>query len=114
MWLRNPDCKLLPTIAFVDGYPHFLTCKYHDHGCNLIQIHCCRWRTNITSPVSDQVFHAVVRPQTGKHIKVGYNYTGYQKVEQRISCKGQDTINLSSVVKIDHGYILTQESESHL
>ena len=46
----------------VDGYPSVLTCEDYDGGCSLIQIHCCRWRTNITSPVSDQVCHAVVKP----------------------------------------------------
>ena len=39
MWLHNPDCKLLPMISFVDGYPRILTCKDHDGGYNLIQIH---------------------------------------------------------------------------
>ena len=41
-------------------------------------------------------------------MKVGYNYTGYQMVEQRSSWKGQDTINVSSVGNTDHGSILIQ------
>ena len=97
MWLHNPDWKILPTISFVDGYPRILTCKDHDGGFNLIHIHCCIWITNIPSPVYDQVCHAVVKPQTVKHMRVGYNYTGYQMVEQRSSWKSPDTINLSSV-----------------
>ena len=109
MWLHNPDWKVLPTIYFVDGYPHVLTCKYHDGGCNLIQIHCCIWRTNIPSPLSDQVFRAIGKPLTVKHMKVGYNFTGYQMAEQRSSRKGPDTINVSSVGNTDHGYILIQE-----
>ena len=80
MWLHNPDWKVLPTIDFVVGYPRILTCKDHDGGYNLIQIHCCRCRTNIPSHVSDQVFHAVVKPRTVKNMKVGYNSTGYQMV----------------------------------
>ena len=71
MWLHNPDWKVLPTIYFVDVYPRVLTCKDHDVGCNLIQIHCCRWRTNLSLPVSDQVCHAVVKPQTVNHMKFG-------------------------------------------
>ena len=78
MWLHNPDWKLSPTIPFVDGYPRVLIFKDHDVGCNLIQIHCCIHRTNIPSPIPDQVFHTVVKPQTVKHMKVGYNSTGYQ------------------------------------
>ena len=62
MWLYNPDWKALPTISFVDSYPRVLTCKYHYGGFNLIQIHCCIWRTNIPSPVSDQVCHTVIKP----------------------------------------------------
>ena len=106
MWLHNHDWKVWQKVSFVDGYPRILTCKDHDGGCNLIHIHCCIWRTNIPSPVSDQVCHAVVKPRTMKHIKVGYNSTGYQMVEQWSSWKGPDYINVSIVVNTDHGSIL--------
>ena len=76
MWLHNPDLKVLPKHSFVDGYPRVLICNDHDGGCNLIHIHYCIKRTNITSSVSDQVCHAVVKPRTAKHMKVGYNSTG--------------------------------------
>ena len=108
MWIHNPDWKVLPTISFVDGYARVLTCKDHDCGCNLIQIHCCRWRANIPSPVYDQVCHAVVKPRTVKHIKVGYNSTGYEMVEQRSSWKVPDNINVSIVGNTYHGSILIQ------
>ena len=106
MWLHNTDWKVLPTIAFVDGCPCVLTCKDHDGGCNLIHIHCWIWRTTIHSPVSNQVCHAVVKPQTMKHMKVGYHFTGYKMVEQWSSCKVPYTINVLSVGKTDHGSIL--------
>ena len=112
MWLHIPDWKVLPTIYFVDGYSCVLTCKYHYSGCNLIQIHCCRWITNIPPPVSDQFCRAVVKPRTVNHTKVGYNYTGYQMVEQRSSCKDPDTIHVSIAEKTDHSSILIQKSES--
>ena len=114
MLLHNPDWKVLPKQYVVDGYPPVLTCKYHDGGCNLIQIHCCRWRTNKPSPVSDQFCHTVDKPWTVKHMKVGYNSTKYQMVEQQSSWKVPDTINVSSVVKTDNGYILIQEYEARL
>ena len=60
----------------------------------------------------DQVWHGVVKTWTVKHMKVGYNYTGYQMVEQQSSWKVPDTINVSSVVKTDNGYILIQEYEA--
>ena len=44
-------------------------------------------------------------------MKVGYNYTGYQIVEQQSLWKVPYTINVSSVGKTDHGSILIQESE---
>ena len=47
-----------------------------------------------------------------KHMNVGYHSTGFQMVEHRISCKGPDTINVSSVGRTVHSYILTQESEA--
>ena len=106
MWLHNTDWKVLSTNYFVDGYPRVLTCKYHDGGYNLVQTHCCRWITNITSHVSDKVYHTVVKHQTVNHLKVVYNYTGYQMAEQRSSWKGPDTINVSNVGKIDNGSIL--------
>ena len=114
MWLHIPDWKLLPTISCVDGYTRVLACKYHDGGCNLIQIHFFIWRTNIPSPLSDKVFHAVVKPWTVKHTKVGYNSTRYQMLEQQSSCKGLDTINVSIVGNTDHGSILIQEDEARL
>ena len=92
----------------MNGYPRVLTWKYHNGGCNLIQIHCFRWRPKIPSPVSDQVFHAIVKPLIVKHIKVGYNSTEYQMVEKRSSWKVPDTINVSSVGNTDHGSILIQ------
>ena len=108
IWLHNPAWKLLPTISFVDGYPRVTTCKYHDGVCNLKSIHCCIWVNNIPSPVSDQVFHAFVKPQTVNYAKVGYNSTGYKMVEQQNSYKCLDTINVSSVKKTDNVSILIQ------
>ena len=106
MWLQNPDWKVIPTIYIVDGYPRVLTCKYNDSGCDLIQIHCCIWRTNVPSPISDQFCHAVVKPRTVKHMKVGYNSTEYEMVEQRSSWKVPDNINVSIVGNTYHGSIL--------
>ena len=47
---------------FVGGYPRVLIFNYIDGGYYLIHIHCFIWITNIPSPVSNQVFHAVVKP----------------------------------------------------
>ena len=69
MWIHNSYRILLPIIYFVDEYPWVLSRKDHYGGCNFIHIICCIWSTDIPSPVSDQVCHAVVRPWTLKHMK---------------------------------------------
>ena len=55
MWIHNYDWEVLPTVSFLGVYPRVLTHKYHDGGWNLMHIHFYIWRTNIPSPVSDQV-----------------------------------------------------------
>ena len=42
-------------------------------------------------------------------MEFGYNYNGYQMVEQQSLWKRPDTINMSSSVTTDHGSILIQE-----
>ena len=45
-------------------------------------------------------------------MQVGYNYTGYQMVEQRSSWKVPDAIIVSSVGNTYHSSILIQEAEA--
>ena len=45
-------------------------------------------------------------------MKVGYNSTGYQTVEQQSSWKIPDTINVSNVGNTDNGSILIQEAKT--
>ena len=78
----------------------------------MIQIHCCIWKTNILSPVSNKNFHNIVKPQTVKHVKVGFNSTRYQMLEQQSLLKGPYTINVSNVGKTDRSSILIQEAEA--
>ena len=111
LWLHYPDWKVIPAISFVDGYRRVLTCKDHYYGYNVIHINYCIWITNIPSPISNRVCRASVKPWTVKHMKFGYNSTRYKKVEQRISCKSPNTINVSIFGNTDHGSILNQESE---
>ena len=112
MWLYNPEWKVFPSIAFFNGSPYILSCKDHNGGCKQLQVHCCRWKCNISSALSDQICHAVVKSRTVKHTKVGYNTIGYQMVEQRFSWKGPDSINISSIGKTDHNSILLHQAEA--
>ena len=59
---KNPDWKVLPKNNFVGGNPRVFKYKDHDGGCNLIQIHYCKYSTNILSPDPDKVSHTVVKP----------------------------------------------------
>ena len=108
IWLHNPYWKVFPTITFLYGYPRVLTCKDHYGVWDLVQIHCFRCTTNICWPVSYQVYHAVVKPQTVKHLKNWYNSTDNQMVEQQSLWKGPDTTNVSSVVNTNNYSFLIQ------
>ena len=110
--LLNPKWKVLPTIAFIDGNPRVFTCKDHNDGNIKFHLHCCRWKTNFPAPLSDQLCHAVMKPRTTRNMKIAYNSTGYQMVEQRVSFKGPDSINVCTVDKTDHNSILLQEAEA--
>ena len=111
-WLHNPNWRVAPTIVMKNGIPYVLTCKDHNGGSSYLHVHCLRWKTNISSHLSDQLCHAVVKPRTVKTMKVGYNSTSYQMVEQRSSWKGPDTINVTTCGRSDHGSIILQEAEA--
>ena len=110
-WLENIAWRVLPTIVMKDGTPMVLTCKDHCGGTLLFHLHCPRSQTNLSAPLSDQVCHAVVKPCTVKTMKIGYNSTSYQMVEQRTSWKGPDSINVSSCGCMDHNSVLLREAE---
>ena len=52
-----------------------------------------------------------MKPRTTRNMKIAYNSTGYQMVEQRVSFKGPDSINVCTVGKTDHNSILLQKAE---
>lgn len=111
-WLENASWTVLPTIVMKDGTPMFLTCKDHCSGCSNFHLHCPRTPTNISSQISDQLCHAVVKPRTAKTMKIGHNSTSYQMVEQRTSWKGPDSINVSSCGRMNHNSVLLREAEA--
>jgi hypothetical protein len=45
-------------------------------------------------------------------MKIGYNSTSYQMVEQRTSWKGPDSINVSSCGRMNHNSVLLREAEA--
>ena len=70
MWSCNSAWCVLPTIVFKDGTPLILTYKYHDKVTNHFQVHCCRFNPTLSSPISDQLFHDVVKPRTVNSTKL--------------------------------------------
>ena len=111
-WLENIAWRVLPTIVMKDGTPMVLTCKDHCDGSSHFHLHCPRTPTNISAHLSDQLCHAVVKPRTVKTMKIGYNSTSYQMVEQRTSWKGPDSINVSSCGRMNHNSVLLREAEA--
>ena len=111
-WLENTAWRILPTIVMKDGTPMVLTCKDHRDGFSHFHLHCPRTPTNISSHLSNQLCHTVVKPRAVKTIKIGYNSTSYQMVEQRTSWKGPDSINVSSCGRMNHNSVLLREAEA--
>lgn len=60
MFLLNPEWKILPTIAFIDGVPKVLTSKIHHNGSTYMMIHPSRWHHNLPAIQPDQIAHVVV------------------------------------------------------
>ena len=110
-WLGNVLWKVMPTIIIKNGVPFVLSCKDHDGGDCHFHLHCPRWSTNLSAHFSDQLCHAVVKPRTIKTMKIGFNSTSYQMVEQRTSWKGPDSINITSCGHTDHNSVLLKEAE---
>ena len=40
-WLYNPEWKIHPAIAFINGIPKVLTCEDHDGGTSNMMVHPC-------------------------------------------------------------------------
>ena len=96
-WLLNDEWKIEPSIAFIDGAPHVLTCKDHTKGSKLYHIHIPRKPgPTLPSKYSDQLSHCVMRCRTVKPMKKSKYSIAYQMHEQRGSFNGIDTCNVTS------------------
>jgi len=73
--------RVLLTIVMKDVTPVVLTCKDYCGENLLFHLHCPRLPTNLNTPLSNQLYHAIVKPCTVKTIKIRYNSTSYQMVE---------------------------------
>lgn len=110
--LFNIDWRVLPSVAFINGVPSFLTCRFHDGGSNLKMVHVCRWKHCLPCKSSDQLAQAVVQPNSLRPMRTALFSNRFQMYEQRYSAKGVESINVSTRANFSHNSILLSESEA--
>jgi predicted GIY-YIG superfamily endonuclease len=111
-WLLNPEWKIRPSIAFMNGVPRVLTCEDHDNGSNDIMIHPCRWKHSLPSDQSDQIAQVVVQSRTIRRGKASAYSTEWQMFEQRGTFGGLDTCNHVEFGKFEKCSQLRNEGEN--
>ena len=111
-WLFNPNWKVQPSIAFVDGCPRVLTCNNHNKGSNLFMIHPCRWKHNLPTERSDQLCHAVVKCRTIRPVQASTYSIGFQMHTQKGTFNGLDTCNVTSSGQFDKCLLLLFQAQA--
>ena len=97
MWLGNKNWKVVPSIAFVKGVPHVMTCHNHKGGSNgrcfypPMNLH-----GTLPSPISDQITPAVVRSHNIRQFKAHSYSDTYQMSEMKGQFGGVDTFHLTN------------------
>jgi len=114
IWLLNPNWKVKPSIAFIDGLgPVVLTCRDHENGSRLKMIHTCRQPNHILpAKLSDQLCHAVIQSRTIKPVKSSKFSTSFQLHEQRGNMNGIDTCSITNFRKFDFCSLLHGQAEA--
>ena len=62
--LMNLQCKVIPTIAFIDVTKKILTCKNYDGGDAHMIIHACHWNHRLPPDQHDQVLQFLTQSRT--------------------------------------------------
>ena len=92
--LFNPDWKISPSIAFVEGKgPVILTCYDHNGGTKKLMIHTCKWKHNLASKHPDQLCQAVIQPRLLKPVSDSLIRSGENDVKSWAQC-GAEVISL--------------------
>ena len=81
VFLLTPECKILPTIVFIDGVPRVLTSKIFHNSSIDVMIHPYHWHQNITAWKPDQEAHAVAQRRTFRHSKASTYCTEWKMNE---------------------------------
>ena len=94
--LGNPDWKVSPSVAFVDGVPKVLTCRRHGGGSDGKYLYP---PTNpngvLPAPNADQLTPVAMRPRTVRQFKAHSYSDSYQMSEMRGQFGGVDTFHLT-------------------
>ena len=113
MLLFNPEWKILPSLAFVDGKgPMILTCNEHNGGTKLFMIHPCRWQHNLPARRPDQLCQAVIQPRIIRPMKASKYSTSFQMFQQTGTFNGIDTCSATSYGNFDFSSKLSAEAQA--
>ena len=105
-YLSNPQWKIRPSIAFINGTPRVLTCSDHDGGSKEMMIHTCRWEHNLPCIQPDQIAQVVVQSRTIRRGKASTYSNEWQMFAQNGSFGGLDTCNHVEFGRFDmHSYL---------
>ena len=87
-----------------------MVCKNHHLGSTKLYVHTLRQPNHILpSKYSDQIYHAVIKPQTIKQMKAQKYSNNFQMQEQRGSFNGIDTCNVTQYLNFKLQSILLEE-----
>ena len=112
--LLNPNWKVKPCVAFIEGKgPQVLTCREHHTGTNKQYVHTPRQPNHIIpSDRGDQLCHAVIKSRMIKQLRASKYCNIYQMCEQQGSYQGVDTCDVIDFGDFGFISILLDESES--
>jgi len=111
--LGNKEWKVRPSIAFIDGVPQVLCCRYHRNGSSGKCFYPPRNPNGILSSfVADQVTPTVIRPRNMKQFKAHAYSDTFQMSEMRGQFGGVDTFHLTTTRDFAVGSDILQKNEA--
>ena len=113
-WILNKEWVVKPSLCLMDGYGmQVMVCKNHHRGSTKLYVHTlCQPNHILPCKYSDQMCHAVIKPQTIKQMKAQKYSNTFQMQEQRGSFNGIDTCNVTQYRNFKLQSILLEEYKS--
>ena len=111
--LGNPEWKVSPSVAFIDGVPKVLTCRRHGGGSDGKYVHPPKNLNGVLPAASsDQLTPAVMRPRTVQQFKAHSYSDSYQMSEMRGQFGGVDTFHITEQHNFGIDSTLLDKSEA--